>query len=544
MFVECESQISVRKGTTNFDMGDFYVFFLFLHVQIQSHMKRISLFLFALFFVFSMKSVAQNESTVIPFANSGFENWSTGNGYNVTVLFFSLPVYGSYTYPTDWNYPSYPVNETIDYNGMSVNVNTNLPLLKVEDVIDAVQEGSHALKMQSFMLSDIINSTVYGLAQGNLDSSLTTMVFPTVLSTGQVDIDQLFPLLEDFSDNLDSLPQLMTVFADRDLNVLIDGGIPLNGENPGRLTGYYKYTSAVSGDNGGILILGSKYNPATQRREVVGGGYTTELTDVSTYTPFELEYSPLSEIDTTQPYIEADSLIVMIFSSANEEPQQGSALYLDNLQLWTVGTPVIEDTTATDTTVVVIDTCSAIFNLTLTSVDTTHATLSWNYEGAPDHFEAEFGEQGFALGSGTPVVTDDNTLTLSDLTPDTYYDVYVRCVCDTSLWGEWAMVTFHTDTLEIPDIEDTTSTDTNSIHIYTAGNLRVYPNPAQGYCVVQFDHELPSVVRLYSINGVLLMEAVPDKERMELTLPAKGVFLLVCEMKEGMVVRKIVNLGR
>ena len=524
-------------------MGDFYFFSYFCTPKF-SQMKRIVLLLIPLFFLFSLRLSAQNESTVIPLANSSFENWSTGNGYNVTVFFFSLPVYDSYTYPTDWNYPAYPVNETIDYSGMSVNVNTNLPLLKVEDVTDAVQEGSHALKMQSFMLSDIINSTVYGLAQGNLDSSLTTMVFPTVLSTGQVDIDQLFPLLEDFSDNLDSLPQLMTVFADRDLNVLIDGGIPLNGENPGRLTGYYKYTSAVSGDNGGILILGSKYNPATQRREVVGGGYTTELTDVSTYTPFELEYSPLSEIDTTQPYIEADSLIVMIFSSANEEPQQGSALYLDNLQLWTAGTPVVDDTTATDTTVVVIDTCSAIFNLTLTSVDTTHATLSWNYEGAPDHFEAEFGEQGFALGSGTPVITDDHTLTLSDLTPDTYYDVYVRCVCDTSLWGEWSMVTFHTDTLEIPDIEDTTSTDTNSIHIYTAGNLRVYPNPAQGCCVVQFERELPTAVRLYSINGVMLMEAVPDKERMELTLPAKGVFLLVCEMKEGMVVRKIVNLGR
>ena len=507
-------------------------------------MKRISLFLFALFCVFSMKSVAQNESTVIPFANSGFENWSTGNGYNVTVLFFSLPVYGSYTYPTDWNYPSYPVNETIDYNGMSVNVNTNLPLLKVEDVTNAVQEGSHALKMQSFMLSDIINSTVYGLAQGNLDSSLTTMVFPTVLSTGQVDIDQLLPLLEDFSDNLDSLSHLMTVFEDMDLNVLINGGIPLNGENPGRLTGYYKYTSAVGGDNGGILILGSKYNPATQRREVVGGGYTTALTDVSTYTPFELEYSPLSEIDTTQPYIEADSLIVMIFSSANEEPQQGSALYLDNLQLWTAGMPVVDDTTATDTSIVVIDTCSAIFDLTVISVDTTHATLSWNYEGAPDHFEAEFGEQGFALGSGTPVITDDHTLTLSDLDPDTDYDVYVRCVCDTSLWGEWSMVTFHTDTLVPPVIDDTTSTDTNGIHVYAVANLRVYPNPAQGYCVVQFDRELPSVVRLYSINGVLLMEAIPDKERMELTLPAEGVFLVVCEMKEGTAVRKIVNLGR
>ena len=62
--------------------------------------------------------------------------------------------------------------------------------------------------------------------------------------------------------------------------------------------------------------------------------------------------------------------------------------------------------------------------------------------------------------------------------------------------------------------------------------------------MVQFERELPTAVRLYSTNGILLMEAIPDKERMELTLPAKGVFLLVCEMKEGTAVRKIVNLGR
>ena len=229
-------------------------------------------------------------------------------------------------------------------------------------------------------------------------------------------------------------------------------------------------------------------------------------------------------------------------------------LYLDNLQLWSAVPSIIDDTTsigdttAIDTTVVVIpDTCSAVFNLTVSSVDTMHAVLEWDYEGTPDHFEAEYGIQGFVQGEGTGITTNESTLSLEDLTPDTYYDVYVRCVCDSALWGDWAMVSFHTDTLPVviddTTTTDTTVTDTTGILMYAPDCMKIYPNPAQGRCTVQFE-EMPIRVRLYSLNGSLLMEAVPDKETMELALPASGVYLLVCEMKEGTVMRKILNQGR
>ena len=198
---------------------------------------------------------------------------------------------------------------------------------------------------------------------------------------------------------------------------------------------------------------------------------------------------------------------------------------------------------------IVEDTCSAIFNLTVNSVDTTHAELSWTYEGDPDHFEAEYGLQGFELGTGTQVTVGTSTLPLSGLTPDTDYDVYVHCVCGATMEGDWAMVSFHTDTPSvIPEdtthTEDTTVVDTTGIQIFTTQPLTIYPNPAQGRCVVQFEQELPSAVRLYSLNGQLLMEAVPTKETMELELPTAGVYLLVCEMKAGVVTRRIISQRR
>ena len=687
-------------------------------------MKRVFVLFLAFCLLFSLNLNAQTQDSTIAIPNPSFENWSTGSGYSVTVLFFSLPVYSSYTYPSGWNYPSYPVNETVTYSGMNVNVNTNLPLLKVANQTSGAVDGSHALKMQSFMLSDIISSTVYGLASSSLDPMLTTTVFPTVLSTGAVDIDNLLPLLSTLTANLGNLSQVLSTFVNVDINTLIDGGVSLNGVQPGKLTGYYKYTSATSGDNGGVLILGTKYNTTTHRREAVGGGYTVALTDTANYAPFEVLYTPLSEVNSSYPYMEADSLIIMMLSSANATPQQGSALFLDNLQLWaqqaavadtcaavanltvqgvdtmhatlnwtctgtpdhfeleygvqgfahgagttvnvngnthtlsslqpdthydvyvrsvcsntlasdwvmvsfhtdTLVPPVIPDpdtcsavfnlhvievdtnsatigwafegnvfdfeveygvqgfaqgggttlhpsesfmhlsnlqpgtcydiyvrcgcgsnlwgnwssiTFCTDTLVPPVipdpDTCSAVFNLHVINVDTTSATIGWAFEGDPDQFEAEYGIQGFTQGNGVTVGVTESFLHLSDLQPDTYYDVYVRCGCGNDLWGDWAMMTFHTDTL--PSVID----DTVGIHNYVNCEVKIYPNPAYGHCTLHFGQERPEMVRLYAITGELLQEIVPQKETLELRLLERGVFLLYCEMKSGVVVRKIVN---
>ena len=587
-------------------------------------MKQLSALLLAFCMLLSLNSAAQTQDSLISIPNGSFEQWSTGSGYSVTVLFFPLSVYSSYTYPTNWNYPTYPVNESITYSGITVNVNTNLPLLKVSNETSSVPEGSHALKLQSFMLSDIISSTVYSLAESSLDPMLTTTVFPTVLTTGVVDIDQLLPMMDNIVTYLGNMNQLLAIFDNVDINTLIDGGIALEGAIPDRLTGSYKYTSATSGDNGGIMMLGTKYNPSTHKRELVGMGYTTALTDTANYTPFEITYSPLSEINSSYPYVEADSLVILLFSSANTNPQQGSALFLDNLQLWAQQEIIPEDTCSavfnlhlinvdtmhatigwgfegnpdhfeaeygvqgfaqgggttvgvtesflhlsdlqpdtyydlyvrcvcdtdlfgewammtfhTDTLVppvIIEDTCSAIFSLTVNNVDTMHATIEWDFEGDPDHFEIEYGFQGFTLGGGIQTATSNNNLTLSDLQPNTDYDLYVRCVCDTDLFGEWAMTTFHTDTLVPPVIIDSTG-----IQNFKINNLLIYPNPANGQCVVHFEQEIPKNVKLYSIEGVLLLQTSPDRESMNLLLPAKGVYILTCEMKEGTVTRKIIN---
>lgn len=572
--------------------------------------KYIALIFTALFLIFThFGAFAQTPSTfAIP--NGSFENWDSHSGYSVTVLFFPVSVYDSYSTPSQWDYLTYPVNESVS----GVTINTQLPLLRVSRETSNVPAGSSALKLQSFMLSDILSSTFYNMAESSIDEALTTTVFPTILSTGVINLDNFLPLMDSLVGSMSDMGQLMQLLNGKDMNNYVNGGVALNGFVPSQITGSYKYTSAVGGDNGAVLLIGTKYNTSTLRREVVGGGFVS-LTDASSYTTFSADYNSLHEIDSSYSYIEADSLIIMLISSANGDRQQGSSLYLDALSLvhidapadtcgavlnltltavdtasahlsWqAAGTPDHFDieygpqgfalgtgTTLTSTVNSITisnlqpdtpydvyvrcacsnelfgswsqlafrtdsvasvnppaDTCSAVFNLTLTAVDTTTAQLSWQYTGTPDHFEIEYGPQGFALGNGTTLTSTVNNVTISNLQPDTPYDVYVRSACSDELFGSWSQLTFRTDSVTEVGIRELSS------------HISVFPNPAEGSCWVVSDQQVPSKVELYSMEGKLLWSVTPSTTKTEIQLPNAGMFIIKLEYPSGNIYRKVMR---
>lgn len=516
-------------------------FCLNLHLQFETcihqkdnvNMKKI-LFSILLVICCLIPNNAAFSQSSLAVPNGSFENWSTGSGYSVSMLFISMPVYDSYTYPTGWNYLSYHVNQEVNL-GLTVTVDTDVPLLKVSHETTDAPAGTAALKMESFMLSDIINSTVYSLAESSIDPSLTSMVVPTVLSTGQVNLDNFIPIMDTLLSSMNDLEQLLGIFAGQDLNNYVTGGVAMNGFEPTKLTGMYKYASAVGGDNGGVVLIGTRYNPETQLREAVGGGYTTDLSDVGNYTQFEVPYNTLHEIDSSYEDVAADSLIIMLISSASNDRQQGSALYLDNLTL------IHENPdTPDDPDEPTADTCEAASELVLVTIDTTHATISWSGENTPLNWQYCYDLAGFDLDAAQPVSLSDTAVTLENLAADTEYEFYLRAQCNDSLFSEWTMISFRTDTL--PTIVDTTTTDTTRITDFSALDFHVYPNPAHGACQLQFMNEIPAQVQVYSADGKLLMNIRPTENPLSVTLPHAGVFIIRCEMPHGASTRRIINL--
>lgn len=355
----------------------------------------------------------------ITLPNGSFEQWTNHQGYTVMYV---IQVYGSYTTPTNWNYLSYPVNESLG----AITINTNIPLIKASKVTGNVPDGNNAVRLQTFMLSDIISSTVLNLAGDAIDSSLRQQVIPSILTTGAIDVESVLPLvtnmLSDSGDILAMLPTLLTM----DVNDYVSGGIDLGGYRPGRLTGSYKYQSATSGDNGAVIMVGTRHNTVTNKRDIVGVGLNLSLYDTSEYTPFEVEYMPLNALVAGMPSPDPDSVILIAVSSASTNMQQGSALFLDNLVLWSAP-----------------DTCADITSFA-TVPDIHEAVLNWSVTDPADGFEIEYGEQGFEPGTGTVDTLTGTTLTLTGLDASTQYDVYVRTVCSDTVYGEWSMVQFTT----------------------------------------------------------------------------------------------------
>ena len=85
-----------------------------------------------------------------------------------------------------------------------------------------------------------------------------------------------------------------------------------------------------------------------------------------------------------------------------------------------------------------VSTCPKPSMLQLISSFSTSALLSWTENGTATTWQLQYGNRGFTLGTGTIQTFNNDTATITGLTPDSYYDVYVRSICgagDTSNWS-------------------------------------------------------------------------------------------------------------
>jgi hypothetical protein len=108
------------------------------------------------------------------------------------------------------------------------------------------------------------------------------------------------------------------------INMEINGGIPINAK-PTKFKGWYKYNS-VSGDTMMIAAVLYKFNQTTGVSEEIGYAMLMNNTTVSNYTKFEIDF-------TYDVNVTPDTIDVILLSSASESPKNGSALFVDDLEL-------------------------------------------------------------------------------------------------------------------------------------------------------------------------------------------------------------------
>ena len=124
----------------------------------------------------------------------------------------------------------------------------------------------------------------------------------------------------------------------------------------------------------------------------------------------------------------------------------------------------------------------------------------------------------------------DSVTALMNLEPNTTYDFYVRSECGDTSTSTWAYLQFTTDSLTHHSINDV-----------LAEAVTLSPNPAQGYCEVDFGGLAVSRVTLYDVTGKVEDTRKVSGNSVKVTLPRSGIYIVALQTPQGIVYKKVVN---
>ncbi len=192
-----------------------------IHINKPVIMKKLIILLTSMLILGGIPLRAQTPMA-LPYGS--FEQWTTHQGYSVSVLFLQVPIYDAFSTPTGWNYPSYPINQTVSLMGMNININTSVPLILANAETASVPAGTKAVRLQTLKVEDIVDPTALTMASGSIDSTLLETVIPSVLSTGELDLMAFLPIIDTFLAGMADPATLLPTLLQIDANDYVSAG--------------------------------------------------------------------------------------------------------------------------------------------------------------------------------------------------------------------------------------------------------------------------------------------------------------------------------
>ncbi|WP_292244731.1 fibronectin type III domain-containing protein [Mesonia sp.] len=168
--------------------------------------------------------------------------------------------------------------------------------------------------------------------------------------------------------------------------------------------------------------------------------------------------------------------------------------------------------------------CEIPSDIIVDNVTDTSAEVSWTANGDETEWLVVYGPEDFDPETeGTSITDNDGTLgvTLSDLDPNTVYDVYVYAVCDETTMSEISeSETFTTEDLGV---------DSNEF-----ANFKYYPNPVNNILNVSSTNMIDQV-EIYNLLGqkIIQQEIKDFSAEINLSNIQEGSYLMVVKINES-----------
>ncbi len=174
--------------------------------------------------------------------------------------------------------------------------------------------------------------------------------------------------------------------------------------------------------------------------------------------------------------------------------------------------------------------CEGVTNVTVGSVTANSAVISWTAPTGATRFVVNYGFQGFDQGTGSfDTVENATSCTLSGLTANTPYDVYVRTLCEGGTASAWSSV-----------VNFTTSRSTG-IDDVNAANVSLYPNPASSTVTLK-GIEGKATVTVVDMNGRKAGEWTVNEGELtiDVTDMAQGAYFVRIVGEQVNAIRKLI----
>lgn len=174
--------------------------------------------------------------------------------------------------------------------------------------------------------------------------------------------------------------------------------------------------------------------------------------------------------------------------------------------------------------------CQPVSGVNVSNVTTNSAQVSWTAVQGVNGYEVEYGASGFNQGAGTTVQASTNNATLTGLTANMAYDVYVRSVCGEGVFSAWSNVTSFTTDEQGEGIDDVNS-----------AAIALYPNPATTTVTIS-GISGQATVTIVDMNGRVSGEWKVENGELTLDLTgyAQGAYFVRITGEQQNAIRKLI----
>src|SRR5699024_6637389 len=160
--------------------------------------------------------------------------------------------------------------------------------------------------------------------------------------------------------------------------------------------------------------------------------------------------------------------------------------------------------------------CPDPSDITIGEIGPETAEVSWTANGDESEWEVVYGEPGFDPETEEieAIITNNTSTTLTDLEPETDYEVYVRAICGVNNTSDWANSEIFT-------------TDEMSVDYLTFESFTYYPNPMENQLNLKADSKIEKV-EIFNLLGQKVTQVNPDALQTQINAEnlQSGVYLM------------------